>query len=97
MVGAGCVVKRSIPPYAVVVGAPARVVASKFTIEQILEHESVLYPPEERLSRDFLKELFRKYYEGKKSIGTSEMEEADKQELYRSRKKFSIIDYSNIQ
>ena len=76
-VGRGCVVgakalinkKTKCPPYAVVVGCPGKIVAAKFTIDQILEHEKKLYLPEERLSRDELESIFKTYYEGKRTLG----------------------------
>ena len=76
-VGRGCVVgakalinkKTKCPPYAVVVGCPGKIVAAKFTIDQILEHEKKIYLPEERLSRDELESIFKTYYEGKRTLG----------------------------
>jgi acetyltransferase-like isoleucine patch superfamily enzyme len=50
IVGAGSVVTRSVPPYAIAVGNPCRVRRFRFTVEQILEHEKALYPPAERLT-----------------------------------------------
>lgn len=69
VIGASSLVNKEIPPYAVAVGSPTRIVASKFTIEQILEHEQILYPENKRFSREYLEELFTTYYQGKKSIG----------------------------
>ena len=63
------------------VGSPAKVIASVFSIEQILEHERHLYKPEERLSREYLEELFAKYYDGKKSIGKNYMSEEDRKKI----------------
>lgn len=77
VIGAQSLVNKEIPPYAVAVGSPAKVIASVFTIDQILEHERRLYKPEERFSREYLEELFAKYYVGKKSIGKSDMSEDD--------------------
>ena len=71
IVGAGSIVNKVIPPYAVAVGSPAKIIASTFTIDEILIHEEALYPPEERLSRDKLETIFETYYAGKKSIGCS--------------------------
>jgi acetyltransferase-like isoleucine patch superfamily enzyme len=56
IVGAGAVVRMSVPPYAVVVGNPARVIKFKWSIEDILEHEKVLYPEHERFSREQLEQ-----------------------------------------
>lgn len=67
--GACCVVTKPVPPYAVVVGSPAKIVAVKFSIEQILEHEKILYPEHERYSREFLEELFEKSYKDVRVFG----------------------------
>lgn len=69
VIGACSLVNKEIPPYAVAVGVPAKIIASKFSIEQIIAHEKKIYSEEERYSEEFLKELFAKYYVGKQSIG----------------------------
>ena len=61
-VGAGSVLRRSVPPYSTVMGNPARVVGFRFTPEQIIEHEKALYPEEERLPLDFLEKNYKKYF-----------------------------------
>lgn len=71
IVAAGAIVTKQIPPYAVVAGSPAKIIASRFTIDQIIEHESILYPSEERMSRTELEQLFNEYYTDKKSLGVS--------------------------
>lgn len=77
IVGANSLVNKEIPPYAVIAGVPARIIASKFTIDQIIAHEKKLYPKNERFSREELELLFNKYYEDKKNIGKSEIEYSD--------------------
>ena len=73
--GRGCItgacstVTKPVPPYALVVGSPAKIVGVKFTIDQILEHEKVLYPESERMSRAELERLFAQYYTDKKVFG----------------------------
>lgn len=69
IVGASSTVTKPVPPYALVIGSPAKIVGVKFSIDQILEHEKALYPENERFSREYLEELFTKYYEGKKVFG----------------------------
>jgi maltose O-acetyltransferase len=54
VISAGTVVTKSVPPYAIVAGNPARVVRFKWNVETILMHEEALYPLEQRLSRDDL-------------------------------------------
>lgn len=57
VVGAGSVVTKSVPPYTIVVGNPARAVAHRFTAEQAAQHESVLYDVEARSGQDELSAL----------------------------------------
>jgi acetyltransferase-like isoleucine patch superfamily enzyme len=51
IVAAGAVVTKSVPPYAIVAGNPARVVRFRWDVETILEHEEKLYPAENRLPK----------------------------------------------
>lgn len=65
VLGSGSVIRSKIPPYAVVMGNPAKVVGFKFNPEQILEHESKLYPPEERLPQETIEKNYKKYFLGR--------------------------------
>lgn len=60
-VAAGAVVAKSMPPYCVCGGIPARVIKFYWTIDQILEHEAKLYPEDKRYSREKLEEIFQKF------------------------------------
>lgn len=77
VIGACSLVNKVIPPYAVAVGSPAKIIASTYTIEQILKHEKGLYPVEDRFTREELEQIFTTYYQGKKSIGIENTEETD--------------------
>lgn len=61
-VGAGSVCIKSIPPYAIVMGNPAKIVGFNYTPEQIIEHENALYPSEERIPLEILEKNFKKYF-----------------------------------
>lgn len=69
VVGACSVISKNVPPYAVVVGNPFRIIASKFTLDEIIDHEKILYPENERFSKRYLEDLFKTYFQNKKTIG----------------------------
>lgn len=60
-VAAGAVVSKSMPPYCVCGGVPAKFIKFYWTIDQILEHEAKLYPEDERYTRIQLEEIFSKW------------------------------------
>ena len=51
IVGAGAVVTKSVPPYAIVGCVPAKVLRFRWNVETILRHEAILYPAQQRLER----------------------------------------------
>ena len=91
IVGACSLVNKEFPPYAVLGGNPAKIIAVKFSIEQIIEHEKALYSEDERFSREYLNELFEKYYNGMKVVGTSELSGEDEKivEAYKQKMGFT--------
>ena len=70
IVGTGSVVTKDIPPYAVVAGCPAKIIAVKFSKTDIISHEKKIYPRNERLSSKELDALFEKFYKGIKPLNT---------------------------
>lgn len=61
-IGGGSVIRQSIPPYSIVIGNPAKVVGFAFTPEEIIEHEKMLYPENERLPLNLLEKNYNKYF-----------------------------------
>ena len=61
-IGSGAVVRNNIPPYAIAIGNPCKIVGFNFTPEQIIEHEKSLYPEEERLPLELLEKNYKKYF-----------------------------------
>lgn len=61
IVAAGAVVPKDVPPYAIVVGVPAKVLKFRWGIESVLKHEEILYPVEKRISKDVLEKYFAEY------------------------------------
>lgn len=65
IIGTGSVVRKSIPPYAITIGNPAKIVGFKFTPDEVIEHEKILYPESERLPREMLEKNYNKYFKSR--------------------------------
>lgn len=77
IIGAGSLVTKSLPPYSVAVGSPARILKKNFSVEQIMQHEKVLYPENERFTRQQLEENERIYFVNKGVYGTEDGLDSD--------------------
>lgn len=62
IVGAGSVVRHSVPPYAIVAGNPAKIVGFRFTPKEMSIHEAALMPEEERIPDEELESNYNKYF-----------------------------------
>ena len=87
IVAANALVTKPVPPYALVVGMPARIIGVKFSLSDIEKHEEALYPPNERMSHETLVSLFDQYYNDKKVFGCSEPLTKEQQNLVNELKK----------
>jgi serine acetyltransferase len=61
-IGSGSVCRTSIPPYSIVIGNPAKVIGFKFSPEEIIKHEEMLYEKDERMSLELLEKNYKKYF-----------------------------------
>lgn len=93
VVGAGSVVKKDVPPYAVVAGVPAKIIASKFTIDEIIKHEEILYSKNDRIERNKLVTLFKEHYAEKKSIGCKYLNSEDMKRVEKIRHDVGMVNY----
>lgn len=62
VVGAFSVVKRSIPPYAIVFGNPCKIIGFRYTPEEAVEFEKLHYKVEERIPLEKLQTNYEKYF-----------------------------------
>lgn len=61
-IGAGAVVRNPIPPYAIVVGNPAKIVGFLYTPEEVVEFEKGKYTEAERTDMEKYTKLYEKYF-----------------------------------
>ena len=54
IIASGALLNKSFPPYSIIGGVPGKLLKYRFSIDEILEHESVLYPQEKRFTRQEL-------------------------------------------
>ena len=54
IIAAGSIVTKNIPPYCIAAGIPARPIRTRWTVDQILEHERNLYDKSKRLTKSQL-------------------------------------------
>ena len=58
VIAVGAVVNKSTLPYSINAGVPAKKIKFRFTLEEILEHERILYSESKRLKYDELEKMF---------------------------------------
>lgn len=65
LIGANTCISKKVPPYAIVMGNPAKIVGFRKTLEEIIEFEQNNYPEEERISTDILKRNYEFYFKSR--------------------------------
>lgn len=58
IIAAGSVVTKNILPYSIVAGTPAKFSKWRWNYDDILKHESIIYPESMRLGIEYLKKMF---------------------------------------
>ena len=61
-IGAGSYVRNNIPPYAIVLGNPAKIVGFVYTPEEMVEFEKTHFKEDNRTSFDEYLKIYTKYY-----------------------------------
>lgn len=56
-IAAGAVVSKDIPPYCIAGGIPAKVIKFYWTVDEILEHEKMLYDEDSRYTKEYLEHI----------------------------------------
>lgn len=67
VLSAGSCVRKKVPPYAIVMGNPAKIVGFRLTPQEILEREKEIYPQELRIPIEILINNYQKYYLNRKT------------------------------
>lgn len=58
---AGSVVTKSLPPYCIAGGVLAKVIKFRWMIDEILEHETILYNDHNRIPENELRNIMSNY------------------------------------
>ena len=61
-IGAGTYVRSNIPPYAIVMGNPAKIIGFLYSPEEMVEFEKEKYPENERTPLDKYTQYYEKYF-----------------------------------
>lgn len=62
MISADSLVNVKIPPYAIVMGNPGKIIGFRYTPKEIVEMEMSRYPKEDRIPEELLQKNYEKYF-----------------------------------
>lgn len=62
IISPGSVVRKKVPPYAIVMGNPSKIVGYRYSPDQVLELEEELYSEENRLPENVLRENYKEFF-----------------------------------
>ena len=62
IIGAGSYVRTNVPPYAIVIGNPAKIIGFTATPEEISQLEERMYDVNDRLPLEKIEKNYKKYY-----------------------------------
>ena len=97
IVGACAVVTKDVPPYTLVAGFPARVVKKNFSGDDAIRHEALLYPKEERLSQEYLRDLLDMEYKDMKVYGcNSQLTNVEQQKIESIKRHLNFVNHINV-
>jgi acetyltransferase-like isoleucine patch superfamily enzyme len=60
IISAGAVVTKDVLPYSIIGGVPAKVIKHRWSAEEIIKHEELMYPLEKRIMKDIIYTYFPK-------------------------------------
>jgi len=61
-IGAGTYVRTNVPPYAIMIGNPGKIIGFRMSPDEVVEYEKNKYPIQERLSKGELQKNYDKYF-----------------------------------
>jgi len=62
VIGNGAVCRKQVPPYAVVVGNPAKIIGFRFSPHETVEHEAILYDEADRIPLTALERNYKLHF-----------------------------------
>ena len=65
LISADTCINKKVPPYAIVMGNPAKIVGFRMSLEEIIEYEKSHYEEKNRIPSDILSKNYEKYFQSR--------------------------------